>query len=114
MKYIIDIPHKYETDWVVDLPLLGKELYVPLISNDKKYYMPTDFKLIPYIERLERIAIETEVWELARKIECMNIGEIEEAFGISEENSPWLFNQMNYRETKAKYEKWEKIKRRKE
>ena len=62
----------------------------------------------------DRKAIEDEVWELARKIECMNIGEIEEAFGISEENSPWLFNQMNYKETKAKYEKWEKIKKRKE
>lgn len=114
MKYIIDIPHKYETDWVVNLPLLGKELYVPLISNDKKYYMPTDFKLTPYIERLERIAIETEVWELVRKIEFMTIEEIKEVFGISEESIPWLFNQMNYKEAKAKYEKWEKLRKKEE
>lgn len=107
-KYIIDIPNKHEKDWVSISPLLGNELYVPLISIDKKYHMPTGIKLTPYNETLERIAIETEVWEFARTIECMGIEEIEEAFDIHGENTMWPFNQMSYKEAKKEYEEWKR------
>lgn len=110
MKYIIDIPDKQEKDWVGVSPLLGNVLYVPLISIDKKYHMPTGIKLTPYNEWLERKMIEDEVWDLAQKIECMAIGEIEEAFDIHGEDAAWLHNQMSYQEAKVKYEVWKKSK----
>ena len=58
----------------------------------------------------DRKAIEDEVWEFARKVECMGIGEIEEAFDIHRENAMYPFNQMSYQEAKAKYEEWKKQK----
>lgn len=58
----------------------------------------------------DRKAIEDEVWEFARKVECMGIGEIEEAFDIHRENAMWPFNQMSYKEAKKEYEEWKKQK----
>ena len=58
----------------------------------------------------DRKAIEDEVWEFARKVECMGIGEIEEAFDIHRENAMYPFNQMSYQEAKAKYKEWKKQK----
>ena len=58
----------------------------------------------------DRKAIEDEVWEFARKVECMGIGEIEEAFDIHRENAMYPFNQMSYKEAKRKYEAWKESK----
>ena len=100
MKYIIDIPDKHEKDWVRVSPLLGNELYVPLISIDKKYHMPTGIKLTPFNEWPDRKAIEDEVWEFVMNTDWSWISEID--------TKP--LREYSYQEAKVKYEVWKKSK----
>ena len=101
MKYIVDLPDAYTSESA----LFGDILSIPIcLEGGKRYGIPTGIKLEPYTE-LDREAIEDEVWEFARKIECMGIREMEETF-----NSHYPFNQMSYKEAKVKYDAWKKKK----
>lgn len=108
MKYIIDIPKEYESDWVNKSSRLGFELCFPIneTATNKKYYIPTGFKLEPYIEP-DRKAIEDETWELAERIADMSYDDFISCFeGETEE---YVYG-LPYHEVKAKYEEWKKRK----
>lgn len=97
MKYIIDVSS--------DLYAIDGTLRVPVkVGNGDLSWYNTYIKAETYTEPNQE-AIEDEVWEFARKVECMDIGEREEAFNIH-----YPFNQMSYKEAKAKYETWKKSK----
>lgn len=98
MKYIIDIPKEYESDWVNKSSRLGFELCFPIneTATNKKYHIPTGLKLESYTE-LDREAIEDEVWENTWKMFLTP-----EDFGATMGDS--------YSEAKAKYDEWKELK----
>ena len=98
MKYIIDIPKEYESDWVNKSSRLGFELCFPIneTATNKKYHIPTGLKLESYTE-LDREAIEDEVWENTWKMFLTP-----EDFGATMGDS--------YSEAKAKYDAWKEQK----
>ena len=102
MKYIIDIPKEYESDWVNKS---SRELCFPIneTATNKKYHIPTGLKLESYTEP-DRKAIEDEVWELARIVTSMNMQDYMQCFG---EDAALV---MTYQEAKAKYDAWKKEK----
>lgn len=105
MKYIIDIPD----DTVIaegDRYVLG----LPVNMGSEERLFPTDILLTPYVERPDRKAIEDEVWELARKIERMTVGEIEDCFDEVYEGDPFVVSSLSYQEAKAMYGAWKKDK----
>lgn len=111
MKYIIDIPKEYESDWVNKSSRLGFELCFPIneTATNKKYYIPTGLKLEPYIEP-DRKAIEDEVWEFVRELIHCNNGkgmtddELQSCFGYDLYSQ--VFKQLSYQDVKAKYDEW--------
>ena len=111
MKYIIDIPKEYESDWVNKSSRLGFELCFPIneTATNKKYHIPTGLKLESYTEP-DRKAIENEVWEFVKQIECMTFKEIEDCFDTEYEGVPFVANMFSYQEAKAKYDAWKKQK----
>lgn len=112
VKYIIEIPDEYEKSYA---QTNSKTLYIPMQVGTRNYnvWVGTGLRVTPYTEPDEneiRQKIEDDVWEFSRKVECMGIGEIEEAFDIHRENAMYPFNQMSYKEAKAAYEAWKKSK----
>ena len=95
MKYLIEVPDE-----------TGQAYYniAPYTEPNKDNAMWMD----GYEKGVE--AGRNDAWEFARKVECMGIGEIEEAFDIHRENAMYPFNQMSYKEAKRKYEAWKKSK----
>ena len=91
MKYIIDIPTEMAE------------------ATARYWNETTDMTLIPYIESNQK-AIEDEVWEFVKKIECLTIGETEDCFDVEYEGIPFVANMFSYQEAKAKYEAWLKKK----
>lgn len=91
MKYIIDIPTEMAE------------------ATARYWNETTDMTLIPYIESDQK-AIEDEVWEFVKKIECLTIGETEDCFDVEYEGIPFVANMFSYQEAKAKYEAWLKKK----
>lgn len=65
--------------------------------------------LTPYTEP-DRKAIEDEVWEFVKQIECMTFKEIEDCFDTEYEGVPFVANMFSYQEAKAKYDAWKKQK----
>lgn len=108
MKYIIDIPKEYESDWVNKSSRLGFELCFPIYetSTNKKYHTPTGLKLESYIEP-DRKAIEDEVWEFATTCIKMDGADSVDVFGGYSLDS---FTKYSYQEAKAKYDAWKKRK----
>lgn len=111
MKYIIDIPKEYESDWVNKSSRLGFELCFPIneTATDKKYHIPTGLKLEPYTEP-DRKVIEDEVWEFVKQFECMTFREIEDCFDAEYDCVPFVANMFSYQEARDKYEAWKKEK----
>jgi len=91
LKYIIDIPTEMAE------------------ATARYWNETTDMTLIPYIESDQK-AIEDEVWEFVKKIECLTIGETEDCFDVEYEGIPFVANMFSYQEAKAKYEAWLKKK----
>lgn len=48
-------------------------------------------------------------WGLAAKIEGTTCGQVHDVFGIEEDNSAWLCNQISYDEALARYREWKEI-----
>ena len=94
MKYLIEVPDE-----------TGQAYY-----NIAPYTEPNNKDNAMWMDGYEKgvKAGRDNAWEFARKVECMGIGEIEEAFDIHKENAMYPFNQMSYQEAKAKYEAWKK------
>lgn len=114
MKYIIDIPKEYESDWVNKSSRLGFELCFPIneTATNKKYHIPTGLKLESYTEP-DREAIEDEVWEFAQKFTHepkaeLNAHERVEIWGTA--SCDKIINDFTYSEAKAKYDAWKKQK----
>ena len=108
MKYIIDIPKEYESDWVNKSSRLGFELCFPIneTATNKKYHIPTGLKLESYTE-LDREAIENEVWNFVRFMsQGMSSLRRKECFGFDATLS--AIKEMPYQEAKAKHEAWKK------
>ena len=108
MKYIIDIP-----DEVVEF--VGSEMNIfiePKIKTDgqRHYAFRLSNEDIAIYPETDRKAIEDEVWEFVKKIECLTIGETEDCFDIEYDGIPFVANMFSYQEAKAKYEAWEKQK----
>ena len=99
MKYIIDIPKEYESDWVNKSSRLGFELCFPIneTATNKKYHIPTGLKLESYTEP-DRKAIEDEVWENTWKM-FLTPEDLGATMGDS------------YSEAKAKYDAWKREKK---
>ena len=96
MKYLIEVPDE-----------TGQAYY-----NIAPYTEPNNKDNAMWMDGYEKgvKAGRDNAWEFARKVECMGIGEIEEAFDIHKENAMYPFNQMSYQEAKAKYEAWKESK----
>ena len=111
MKYIIDIPKEYESDWVNKSSRLGFELCFPIYetSTNKKYHTPTGLKLESYIEP-DRKAIENEVWEFERCVHKMNGDDYHECFDIADVSDEDYCTKYSYQEAKSKYETWKQEK----
>jgi hypothetical protein len=108
MKYIIDIPKEYESDWVNKSSRLGFELCFPIneTSTNKKYHIPTGLKLESYTEP-DRESIENETWELAERIADMSYDDFISCFeGETEE---YVYG-LPYHEVKDRYKAWKKQK----
>lgn len=104
MKYIIDIPKEYESDWVNKSSRLGFELCFPIneTATNKKYHIPTGLKLEPYTEP-DREAIENEVWEFAKIfMDDMGVDDLEVVNGDTIKR----YFAMTYQEAKSKYDAW--------
>ena len=104
MKYIIDIPKEYESDWVNKSSRLGFELCFPIneTATNKKYHIPTGLKLESYTEP-DREAIENEVWDFV-KIAFWNMTQED----IDQCYDGWFPD--SYQEAKAKYDEWKELK----
>jgi len=99
MKYIVDIPSEL---------VLKDDGYS---FNDGNSYCITGnlSKLTPYIEP-DRKAIEDEVWDFIKEIECLTRGEAEDCFDVEYDGIPFVANMFSYQEAKAKYDAWKKEK----
>lgn len=108
MKYIIDIPKEYESDWVNKSSRLGFELCFPIneTATNKKYHIATGLKLESYTEP-DREAIENEVWEFATTCTKMDGADSVDVFGGFSLDS---FTKYSYQEAKSKYDAWKKQK----
>ena len=102
MKYIIDIPKEYESDWVNKSSRLGFELCFPIneTATNKKYHIPTGLKLESYTEP-DRKAIENEVWEFV----CKFVWAVDDK-KILGTDILHAVRDMTYQEAKAKYKTW--------
>lgn len=47
-----------------------------------------------------------DAWNFVAKIEAMTCGKVAEIFGIEEDSSAWLCNQMSYEEALNRYSEW--------
>jgi hypothetical protein len=112
MKYIIDIPKEYESDWVNKSSRLGFELCFPIneTATNKKYHIPTGLKLESYTEP-DREAIENEVWEFASMLMNMHPDVAKDIYwSMNGGKGIGVAAEMTYQEAKSKYEVWKKQK----
>ena len=99
MKYIVDIPSEL---------VLKDDGYS--FSNGNSYCITGDLsKLTPYTES-DRKAIEDEVWEFVKEIECLTRDKAEDCFDVEYDGIPFVANMFSYQEAKAKYDAWKKEK----
>lgn len=100
-KYVIEIPE----DRIKD----GKLYLMAEVESVVPTRIQTGIKTTPYTEPDEQEIIDKaheEAWEFMGKIECMTCGEVHDVFGIDEDNSAWLCNQLSYSDAKARYDQW--------
>ena len=98
MKYIIDVSRDRVSK-------NGKLQLLCEIENSLPQYVHTAIDAEPYKES-SRKAIEDEVWEFVKEIECLTRDEAEDCFDVEYDGIPFVANMFSYQEAKAKFEAW--------